>query len=60
MVMLAQQTLDFVPAPVLEMFTKSLSGRTFAVRNPATGEVIAQAADCGADDARRAHALTSS
>src|SRR5256885_9267801 len=28
--------------------------RTFPVRNPATGEALAEVADCGADEARRA------
>jgi succinate-semialdehyde dehydrogenase/glutarate-semialdehyde dehydrogenase len=30
------------------------AGRTFPVRNPATGETLAEVADCGADEARRA------
>jgi succinate-semialdehyde dehydrogenase/glutarate-semialdehyde dehydrogenase len=30
------------------------SGKTFAVLNPATGEVVAQVADCGVADAQRA------
>ncbi len=30
------------------------SGKTFAVTNPATGELLAMVADCGAADARRA------
>ncbi len=30
------------------------TARTFPVRNPATGETLAEVADCGADEARRA------
>ncbi|HEV7501303.1 MAG TPA: aldehyde dehydrogenase family protein, partial [Vicinamibacteria bacterium] len=30
------------------------AARTFPVRNPATGETLAEVADCGADEARRA------
>ena len=30
------------------------SGKTFAVHNPATGELLAMVADCGIEDARRA------
>ncbi|HEY8151074.1 MAG TPA: aldehyde dehydrogenase family protein, partial [Vicinamibacteria bacterium] len=30
------------------------AARTFPVRNPATGETLAEIADCGADEARRA------
>jgi succinate-semialdehyde dehydrogenase/glutarate-semialdehyde dehydrogenase len=30
------------------------SGKTFAVTNPATGDVVAQCADCGADETARA------
>ena len=30
------------------------SGKTFAVNNPATGELLAQVADCGVEDAQRA------
>ena len=30
------------------------AARTFPVRNPATGETLAEVSDCGADEARRA------
>ena len=30
------------------------AARTFPVRNPATGETLAEVADCGADEARQA------
>jgi succinate-semialdehyde dehydrogenase/glutarate-semialdehyde dehydrogenase len=52
--MLSEQTLDFIPAPVLELFHQAKGGRTFPVHNPATGEVIAQVDDGTPDDARRA------
>lgn len=52
--MLTEQLLDFVPAPVREMMTRSRSGRTFPVYSPATGEAIAGVADSDEEDARRA------
>ena len=36
------------------VFTAAPNGNTFAVRNPANGEIIAEVADCGADDIARA------
>src|SRR5688572_15594440 len=56
--MLSEHVLDFVPAPVLAKIAGSPGGRTFPVRNPATGGVIAQTADANAADARRTADLT--
>ena len=36
------------------VFTAAPNGKTFAVTNPATGDIIAEVADCGADDILRA------
>ena len=35
-------------------FTPAITGKTFAVTNPSTGQILAQGADCNADDITRA------
>jgi succinate-semialdehyde dehydrogenase / glutarate-semialdehyde dehydrogenase len=45
--------LDFLPPEVRSRFSAGAS-KTFEVINPATGTMIARAADCTADDAKRA------
>ena len=35
-------------------FTPAITGKTFAVTNPSTGQILAQVADCNADDIKRA------
>ncbi|WP_304995838.1 NAD-dependent succinate-semialdehyde dehydrogenase [Salinispirillum sp. LH 10-3-1] len=47
-------TLLFDHAFINGEWQQADTGKTFAVRNPATGETIAQVADCSAGDAERA------